>query len=128
MTIKRKAAKQRVLRVTKKLLAPSKAEVQHVSERFVLVYAGEHTAFSIREFHSVETLSAFIATNRFTREEYAIIKGNVKRCDPRYKTDASYKPPWDDGTEDAPAFASDAVLTTAVPLAREDVDRLLRGD
>jgi hypothetical protein len=93
----------------------------------ILVYAGEHTAFCIREFNTMEGLARFVASSQLRLEEYAVVTGMVKRCDPRYKPDTAYRAPWDDGSEPESASTTEEMCTTSQPVTLEDVRQLLGG-
>jgi hypothetical protein len=51
----------------------------------VLVYAGDNTAFCVKEFRSWETMAGFLAGRNLSRDEYAIIHGSVVKCTPAYR-------------------------------------------
>lgn len=95
-----------------------------VPEKYVLVYAGEHTAFCVREFNSELAMAQFIVASSLTSLEYAIITGRVKRCDPRYKSDTAARPPWDDGEANE---TGGEIYTSSQPLSSADVDALING-
>ena len=52
---------------------------------YVLVYAGDSTAFCVKEFRSWETMASFLAGRGLHRDEYAIIHGSVVKCTPAYR-------------------------------------------
>lgn len=99
--------------------------VPHV--KCILVYAGEHTAFCIREFNNMESLAKFVASSQLRLDEYAVVTGTVKRCDPRYKPDTAHRLPWDDGAEPDVSQPGEEMCTTSQPLTMEETKRLLGG-
>ena len=99
--------------------------LQHTPDRYVLVYAGEHSAFCHREFCTLEALARFVAASDLSVPEYAIVTGRIKRCDPRYKSDAESRLPWDEG--DGDVSAGDEIHTSSKPLSRDEVDALIHG-
>lgn len=131
------AAPQRKLKVLRRKprIEPAKQQVQvqdkswnrpaYGQEKCVLVYPGEHTVFSVREFNSLESLARFVAASSLKPIEYAIILGTVKRCDPRYKTSSMTRHPWDDG--EIELANADEVFTSTAAMTKEDAYALLGG-
>ena len=109
-------------------MQPSEVSVA-VEPKWILVYAGEHTAFSVREFSNSDSLIRFVASTDLEPAEYAIIVGRVRRCDPRYKRDMLFGQLWDAGADTLADTLADGCQECAGTriLSREDTMAILNG-
>jgi hypothetical protein len=89
---------------------------------YVLVYAGDYTAFAIREFRTWESLARHMAEKQLRRDECAVIQGRVLRCTPAYRDKLNPSAADLNDDESAELLAGELTTTNMSP---EDVARLI---